>query len=232
LVAGSQTLAPSLQDDFPRSDNLADAEWAEQFNEGINFVGTASDLNGHGVGADIYDGCPEDFHELNDMGTLLQFAVDFNESQFPLNNIFARVVLNFDDINQFVQLLGDLLNGVIIATNNDGHARCFRVVGGADGEALNVVAPSREQASNPRQNSRSVFNQNGKGMQTVTLSAPILRCHCPQIPPCAFGFFSECKNHFSTTCAISSQTLWREFLRASLTKEVNSEWLSERALNL
>src|SRR3546814_10208285 len=64
-----------------------------------------------------------------------------------------RQVDHLDDINQAVQMLGDLLDDLIGPLGHDGHARQGRVFGGRNRQGFDVVASGGKQAHYPRQRS-------------------------------------------------------------------------------
>src|SRR5690349_6515260 len=67
-------------------------------------------------------------------------------------------------VHQLVQLLGDLLDHFVRAGGNDGHARERRVLGGRNGQRLDVVAARRKQSGHPRQSARLVLEQDRDDM--------------------------------------------------------------------
>src|SRR5439155_16502142 len=76
-----------------------------------------------------------------------------------------RARLELDDlqhVDQLVQLLGDLLERVLLAIHHDGDAGDLLVLGGPDGEGIDVEAPPREQPRDPDQDARLVLHEHGQ----------------------------------------------------------------------
>ena len=86
-------------------------------------------------------------------GASLAFAHGFN--------VHYGQVDDFDDLDQAVQVLGDLLDDFVGAGGHDGHARQRCVFGRRDRQALDVVAARREQRDHARQGAGLVFEQQG-----------------------------------------------------------------------
>ena len=78
---------------------------------------------------------------------------------------FAEVE-DLNDINEFVQLLDDLVEDEFLLADDDGHTADLRVMAGADIQRVNVVATATEHASHAGEHAEFVFNENGDGMQS------------------------------------------------------------------
>ena len=61
-----------------------------------------------------------------------------------------------------MQLLGDLVDRVLVAVDGDGHAREARVLAQADGEALDVEAAAGEEPGDPREHAGLVLDEDGE----------------------------------------------------------------------
>src|SRR6202142_724665 len=70
----------------------------------------------------------------------------------------------FDNINELVQLLGNLFDDPVISRCNYSHDRNLRVYRRTRRNALNVISPAAEEGSNPGQDPEFVFSENGNSM--------------------------------------------------------------------
>jgi len=78
-------------------------------------------------------------HALHVLALLLAGSY-FDQHEFPLDVLGLRQVDHLHHLDQLVQLLGDLLDHVLGAGRDDGHARHRRIFGRRHGERLDVVA--------------------------------------------------------------------------------------------
>ena len=67
----------------------------------------------------------------------------------------------FHHFHQFVELFGNLLEHLVVAAGNDGHAREGRVFGGGYGKRVDVVAARGKEADHAAHGAGFVFHQNG-----------------------------------------------------------------------
>ena len=67
-------------------------------------------------------------------------------------------------VNQLVQLLGDLLDGVGVTFGYDGDAGYTGVFGGAHSQGEDVEQAAGEQTGNSGENARLIFYQNGQSV--------------------------------------------------------------------
>src|SRR5215207_3264107 len=66
---------------------------------------------------------------------------------------------DLEHVDQLVELLGDLLQGPLGAVDHDRHAAAARVLGGPDGQAVDVEAAPAEQPGDAGQDARLVLDQ-------------------------------------------------------------------------
>jgi hypothetical protein len=69
----------------------------------------------------------------------------------------VRIELRPADIDQFVELLGDLLNDLVLTESDQGQAGNIRIQSLVDTEALNIIAPATEKPGYPGKNPRLVL---------------------------------------------------------------------------
>ncbi len=87
---------------------------------------------------------------------------DLDEHQVALDEVLAADVVHLDDGDDLVELLADLIEHVVVAVDDEGHARQVGVLGLADGEAVDVEAARGEHAGDVRENAGLVLHQGGK----------------------------------------------------------------------
>ena len=66
--------------------------------------------------------------------------------------------------DELVKLLGNLFEAHLVRFHNDGHARKGLVLGGGDGQRLDVEAATADHARDARQNAAFVLDENGEDM--------------------------------------------------------------------
>ena len=72
------------------------------------------------------------------------------------------MVDNFNDVVQFFELFDGLLDHASVSVDHNRHARHANVFGGADRQALDVVAAPPKQRGNARQDAGFVVDQNAQ----------------------------------------------------------------------
>ena len=145
----------------PGSHRLDDRSLIQRPDERVELGAVAGKLDGVGVVGDVDDAAAEDVgHALHVLALLLAGA-HLDEHQLALDVLGFREVDDLHHLDQLVELLGDLLDHVLGARGDDGHARHRRVLGGRDRERLDVVAARGEQARDAREGAGLVFDQHG-----------------------------------------------------------------------
>src|SRR5712692_7830418 len=140
---------------------LDDRALVERLDERVELAAVAGELDGVGVVGDVDDPAPEDVgHALHVLALLLAGAY-FDQHELALDVLGLRQVDHLHHLDQLVQLLGDLLDHVLGAGRDDGHARHRRIFGRRHGERLDVVAAGGKQAGNAGQRSGLVLHENG-----------------------------------------------------------------------
>ena len=72
--------------------------------------------------------------------------------------------MDFDYIDQLVELFDDLFQDLIVSDNHKGHAGDFIVLGGADVESIDIKATAAEKTGDSRENAEAVLDYNRDGM--------------------------------------------------------------------
>src|SRR5215211_4801879 len=157
-------LAAAGQGDPPGAGELADAVGVEQLKHGLDLGGAAGGLDGEGVGADVDDLGPEHLGQLDDLVADGRVGLDLDQDQLALHRLVVLQLNDLEHVDQLVELLGDLLQGPLGAVDHDGHAAAARVLGGADGQAVDVEAAPAEQPRDAGQDPGLVLDQDRDGV--------------------------------------------------------------------
>src|SRR5664280_2735302 len=144
--------------DFEHADRL------QQLEQRLELVGGADHTQHQGAAIDIDDLGLEDLGDLQHVVALFAFGGDLDQHELGGHRVLRLKVADLDDVDQLVELLGDLVDGVLGAVDHDRHAREVRVFALADGEALDVEAPAGEQAGHPGQHAGFVLDEHRQGV--------------------------------------------------------------------
>ena len=107
----------------------------------------------------------------DDLHALLRRGLDLDEHQVALDEVLAADVVDLDDGDDLVELLANLLQLGVVAVDDEGHARQVRLLGLADGEAVDVEAARSEHAGDVGQHARLILHQRRQHVpHTSTLS--------------------------------------------------------------
>jgi hypothetical protein len=108
-------------------------------------LAVAGQLDGVALLGHVDDAAAEDVGHALHLLALLAHRAHLDQHQLALGVAAFGQVDDLDDLDQPVQVLGDLLDDLVGAGGDDGHARQRRVLGRRHGQALDVVAAGREQ---------------------------------------------------------------------------------------
>ena len=84
--------------------------------------------------------------------------VDFDEGEFAGDDVVGFEFCDFDDVDEFVELFDDLVEGFFVGVDGYGDAGEFLVFGGADGDAVDVKVASAEEVGDVVQDAGFVFD--------------------------------------------------------------------------
>ena len=87
-----------------------------------------------------------------------------DKGQLPCHRLMFRDVRYPYNLDQLVQLLGDLHHRILVAGDHEGHAGEAGLLALADGEAGDVESAPAEQAGDAGQDTRLVLDQGHDGM--------------------------------------------------------------------
>ena len=154
----------------PRADHLLQSQGFQQTRDGVDLVLPPGDLDDERTRRDVHDLAAEDLHDAQHLGPGLGQRRNLEHRQLPPHEVrLADVVLDGHHVDQLVELLGDLLDGLVVAVGDQGDARDLGIQGGRDVQTVDVVAAAAEHADHARQHAELVAHQDGDG---VTHSRP------------------------------------------------------------
>ena len=148
-----------------------DAERLEEVEEGVDFVAAAGYFDDHRHCAHIHDFAAEGVNHLEDFAAGFRGDFDFDEGQFPGDHFLAGDVGDFHHLDEFVQLLGALVDVVLVALDIEGHPGQALLLAVADSQAGNVEAAAAEQGGDAGQDAGFVLNQGDNGVVLAVVSA-------------------------------------------------------------
>src|SRR6478672_6075609 len=204
------------------ADRLQDRGPVERFQEGVELLGGAGQLDGVGLVGDVDDAPAEDVRDALEFLAVLAGGADLHEHELALDVLALREVDHLHHVDQLVQLLGDLLDDLVAAGGDDGHARHRRVLGGRDGERLDVVAARREKPRHAGKGACLVLHEDRKDVAHGYSSSERIISDMP-LPPGTIG------KTFSVWSVMKSMKTRRSFMaNASVSAPSTSAGLSMR----
>src|SRR5215470_12266730 len=96
------------------ANNLLNPKWSQEIDERGNFLFGTGNLNNVGTGVNVNHLSAEDIDDVQQFSTATFINGNFNQCHLALNRGGILEVDDFDDTDQLVELLGDLLNDLII----------------------------------------------------------------------------------------------------------------------
>src|SRR5690606_12002816 len=119
--------------------HLDDIPFRQGGDEGVQLVAAAGHLHGVAGGADVDDLTAKDIHAALHLGALGTAGADLDEHQLPLDVGALGQVHHLHHVDELVELLGDLLDDLVIAVGGEGEPRQGLVLGGGHGQGVDVV---------------------------------------------------------------------------------------------
>jgi len=163
LVSGGKSLF-ARESDSAGSAQLQNAEGFHELEELVDFTLITGHFDGETGGLHIHNFRAEDIAYLHDLGPGGRGSLDLEQDQFAVDNVAVLEVMDFEDIDEFVELFDNLFENLVVAHDHDGHSGDFVVLRGADIEGVDVESPTAEEAGDPGEDPESVLNNNGNGM--------------------------------------------------------------------
>src|SRR5919198_194540 len=152
-------LGAARQGDAAGADQLADAVRLQQLQHGGDLVGAAGWLDGERVGRDVHHLGAEQLRQLHHLVAQGRVGADLDQDQLALDRARRLQLDDLEDVDELVELLGDLLQGPVRAVDDDRHAAGGGVLGGPDCQRVDVEAAAAEQAGDAGQHAGLVGDQ-------------------------------------------------------------------------
>src|SRR3989475_3333634 len=130
----------------------------------------ARELDGIGVVGDFDNATPEDIGHALHLLALLSHPPDLDQHELALDVGRFRQIDYLARPDQLVQLLRNLLDHVVRAGGDDGHARKRLIFGRRHGERFDVITARREQTRDSRKSPRLVFEHDGNDVSHCSLA--------------------------------------------------------------
>ncbi len=110
-----------------------------------DFAFVTGDFNGKAGGLDVDNLGTEDVADLHDLWSSGGGGFNAKQNKFAVDDVSIFEVVHFENIDQFFELFDDLFQNLIVADDNDGHARYLIVLGGPDGEGIDIEAATAKE---------------------------------------------------------------------------------------
>ena len=120
--------------------DLNESEHVERGDEGVELGTGTGQLDHIGRFGDVDDTATENIGHTLHLFAILARRANLDQHQFALVLRSRGEIHHLYDINQLVELLGDLLEHLVGAPGQDGHPRQRRVFGRRHGQRFDVVA--------------------------------------------------------------------------------------------
>jgi hypothetical protein len=111
-----RTFSPRAIPDTPVRTTSSNGCFCQRINEGIQLVGGTGKLDGIDRWGDIHDLATEDIGRALEFGTGGTGGLDLDQHQLAFDMGAFGEIHHLDHFNQLVELLGDLLDLVLITT--------------------------------------------------------------------------------------------------------------------
>src|SRR5882762_4900915 len=114
--SASSWSAPGLlsrDGDLAGAGEVEDAEGLHQLDEFQYLRFIAGDLDGQVLGLHIDDLRAKDVANLHHLGAGLRIDLDLEQDQFAIDELAFVEILHFDDVDQLVELAGDLIEDAV-----------------------------------------------------------------------------------------------------------------------
>ncbi len=147
-----------------RTAQLQNSEFLDQTQKRGNLTFVAGQFRDQIVMPNADDLRPEQFADLNQLRAIIRSCLDFHENQLTRNRLSLLEIMDLYDVDQLLQLLGDLVQNGIVAPHDRRYARDLRVVGRRDIERVDIEATTAKQAGNAGEYAEFIFYEYGDGV--------------------------------------------------------------------
>src|ERR671914_235736 len=148
----------------PGLHHLPDSEGLEVLQQRAELLSRAGGLDGECLRSDVDGLGAEQVHDLEHLAADARVGAHLHQQELALHRCRRLELDDLDDVDQLVELLGDLLEREVVDGDDDRHPRDLGVLGGPDRERLDVEPAAREQAGHPGEHARLVLDQHRQGV--------------------------------------------------------------------
>lgn len=148
----------------PGPGQFVDAELAHEQQELLDLAFIASDLDSQIVVLHVDDFRAKNVADLHDFRPAVGVHLYAHQDEFALDDFFVPIILNGNYVHQLVQLLGDLLQDRVVATDGDRHTGGGGIHCRSHVEGVDIEPTTAEHSGNARQHAEFVFNEDGDGV--------------------------------------------------------------------
>src|SRR5579871_1497523 len=145
---------PSRHGDNSGANQLSNSIGGEQVGYFITFIRASGHLHDKSLLAHVDDSSPKDLDDLHDLPPVFRLRVHLDQGQFPFDRRRFGIVDHLEHLYQFVQLLGDLFEHPMVASDHNGHAGDFRLIRHGDGKRFDIETATRKESGDARQDPR------------------------------------------------------------------------------
>ncbi len=149
------------QGDFPCAGELGDSKALHEADEFLDFAFVTGDFDGEFPGLNIHNFSAENIANLHDFTAVFRGGFHAEHDEFAVHVLVIAKIGDLDDVHQFVELLGHLLEHGVVAAHDDGHAGSGGIHRGTDVQRINVEAASAEHSGDAREHTGTVFHKGG-----------------------------------------------------------------------
>src|SRR5690606_25573017 len=144
-----------------------DRRRADGLNEAVQLVARTCQLDGIDAAGHIDDLTTEDVGGAFDLGALGAGRLDLHQHQLTLDVGAFRQIHQLHHFDELVEVLGDLLDHIVMPHRGQGQTRQGPILGRRYGQAFDVVVALREQTNHTGECAGLVFQQQGDDMAHV-----------------------------------------------------------------
>jgi len=150
----------SSHGDFARAGQITDAKGVHKFEEFADLAFVSGDFDCEPLRLNIHNFGSEDVAYLHHFRPIRRVRIHAKHDQLTIDILTIPKILNFNDINELIELLCYLLKHGVIAAYNNRHPGCRRIIGGRDIQTIDVESASAEHSGDPGKDAELVFDQN------------------------------------------------------------------------
>ena len=150
---------PRCMADRAGTDDFLDAQGPQQFEDGVDLLFAAGDLDDVRLWPDIDDLAAKDVDDVDHLGARLLVRRDLDERHLAFDVRAVGEIADLDDADELVELLLDLFEHLIVAARHQRDARDGRVERLGDRQALDVEATSAEEPGDAGEHAELVLHQ-------------------------------------------------------------------------